>query len=86
MSTPLWVALLALGTIGGLGLALVVWLVHIELRERRRARFLAQLAARYRRELPAAATDASSRKVTVDDLIARIRSEGRPVRLDWDGE
>jgi len=79
--------------IGGLGVGLVVWLVRSELRERRKARYFAQLSAQYQRQPqalsaaePAPAEEAPSRSITVGELVARIEAEGLPVRLRWEGD
>jgi len=90
----LWSAIVAIAIVGGLGVVLVGWLVRSELQERRRAKLLAQLSERYRKArpaLPATASEPSpqvqlptSRKVTVDELVARLEAEGRSVRLNWE--
>jgi hypothetical protein len=91
MHAPLWLSLFFLGVICGLGVWLATWLICGEVRERRRERATAQLT-RYRRGLSAAspsrstATDPPSQKITVNHLIARIQTEGQPVRLNWDDD
>jgi len=75
----LWFSLAALSVIAGLGVTLVAWLVRGELTESRRRRAVARVRRQYQRPaLPAAPT------ITVDELVARLTAEGRPVRLDWD--
>lgn len=86
----------------GLGMTLVVQLVRSKLRERRHARFLAQLAERYKqvrvlqdrpgREAqedevrPRAMAHAPRRVVMVAELVARIEADGLPVRLGRCGQ
>jgi hypothetical protein len=66
-----------LGVIGALGLALLGWLVRGELRERRSARAVADLARKYRQVPPARKADAGrQQKVTVAQLVARMRADG----------
>lgn len=92
-----WVSVAAVVVLGGLGLALVGWLVRSELQERRKARYLAQLSAQYRTARPALLASAaqepdpaprpaeSARQVvTVAELVARMEAEGLPVRLKWE--
>ena len=90
-----WVFGAAVIVLVGLGLALVVGLVRSELRQRRKARYFAQLAAQYRKARPAlpASTaqepesepnEAPRPVVTVAELVARVEAEGLPVRLKWD--
>lgn len=72
--------------VAGLGLTLVAWLVRAELRQRRHARFVAQLSVRYRTNRPALPSASRpqpqetqpSREISVDELVARIRAEGAP--------
>lgn len=69
-----------------LGLMLVAWVVRSRLRERRRARFVAQLSAQYRKarpalpvvvreSRPASEERLSGRKITVDELVTRLEVE-----------
>lgn len=85
MPTPTWFALFTVGATAGLGLMLATWLIRTEIRERRKARFLRSLRPQHPKKQPTTA-DTSSRTVTVNDLVGRIRSEGRPVRLNRDDE
>jgi hypothetical protein len=72
------VSLLAL--VGGLVATGLTWIARSVLRNRRKARAVAGLAAQLRaRERRVQ----SSRRVIVDELLARAEAEGRPVRLNW---
>lgn len=87
-----WLLLLAAALVGGFSLALAAWLIRSRLRERRKARYFAELSAQYQKPRPALrATEEpprhdqpDSRMVTVEELMARIESEGLAVRLRWD--
>lgn len=89
-----WVFVAAAVVLGGLGLALVIWLVRSHLRERRKARYLAQLSAQYRRARPALRASEAQEPdpepqtprpmVTVAELVARVEAEGLAVRLNWE--
>jgi len=77
----------ALAVVGGLGVLLVIWMVRSELRERRKARYLRQLSAQYRKQPRAfPAEEPPQQKITVEELVARIESEGLLVRLRWNDE
>ena len=80
----LWVSLSAVVVVG-LGVALVVWLVRSELRERRRRQAVARFLREYRKE-PRPLPASRSQKVTVDELVARVEAEGLAVRLQWGEE
>lgn len=93
---PSWVFGAAVVVLVGVGLALVVWLVRSELRERRKAQCLARLSEQYRNTRPASVAMESEdrgpaarpegvphRTVTVADLVARVEAEGLAVRLQW---
>jgi hypothetical protein len=63
------------------------------MRERRKARYFAQLSAQYRKEpkalpeaepLPVDDEDGARQMVTVAELVARIEGEGLPTRLRWE--
>ena len=81
---------MAIVLVGGLGVVIVVWLVRSELRERRRRLAVAKFLKQYRKERPALLgspakpPEPESRKVTVDELVARVEAEGLAVRLRWD--
>ena len=85
-----WLPGAAVVVVGNLGVMLVVWLVRSELRERRKARYFAQLSAQYRKGRPALPAsepkqpEPLNRKVTVEELVARVEAEGLSVRLRWD--
>jgi hypothetical protein len=68
--------------VAGLVIVFVGWCVRSELRSRRKARYLAQLSARYRLN---GRTAEPRRPVTVDELVTRIAAEGLAVRLQWGG-
>lgn len=69
---------------------LLVCIVRGEPRERRKARYLAQLSAQYRKARPALPAgepkqpESPNHKVTVEELVTRLTAEGLPVRLRWD--
>jgi hypothetical protein len=77
----MWAWMTATLVVTGL-VAVSGWLVRSHLRDRRRARYLARLSARYqsaRPALPAASEpQPPSQKVTVDELVARLETEGLP--------
>ena len=79
----LWVSFSAVAALGGLGVTPVVWLVRSELREYRRRR-TAKRFLEACREQPRALPAELSPKVTVAELVARVESEGLPVRLRWE--
>lgn len=89
-----WWLAAAVVVVGGLVVGLVVWSVRSRLRERRKARYFAQLSAQYRKEpkaLPVAESPPAQeheprRMVTVEELVAKLESEGLPTRLNWNGD
>ena len=89
-----WLSFVAVVAVVGLGAGLVGWLIRSKLRERRKARYFAQLSAQYRKARPALlgakelpSRDESPRTaVTVDELVARLEAEGLATRLRWDKE
>lgn len=90
---PWWLGASLAAVVGVLGAGLVVWWIRTRLRERRKARYFAQLTAQYRKEpkaLPVAETPPTQehelrRMVTVEELVARLEGEGLATRLNWDG-
>jgi len=66
----LWVSLTELTVIGGLGVTLMVWLVHAALRERRKKRAIERFLA---------SAGPSRQAVTVDEMVAPVEAEGLPV-------
>jgi len=79
---PMWLCLVALGVMAGLGMAGLTLLIRTGWRRRRRARTAAKIAAAYRRHKTA--SNEPGQPVTVDELIARNLAEGRAVRLNWE--
>jgi hypothetical protein len=84
----LWWFATAVAVLVSLGLALAAWLIRSELRERRKARYFAGLAAQYRKKPPAlpvaepqSATEPSS-PITVGELVARIKGEASPTSAE----
>lgn len=82
MSAPQWASLASVIALVALGLVLVVWLIRSKRQDRRRARAIAQLAAKYRRTQPK--TTWPDEPVTVAELVERNLAEGRAVRLNWE--
>jgi hypothetical protein len=87
-----WASVSSLTVIAGLAAISIVWLVRHQVRQRRRARHLARLAAHYRKQPPAlpagqpAPIDSPDREITVAQLIARTQAEGLPIRLNWNDQ
>jgi len=95
-----WLVIVGLAPIAGLGVVLVTRLVRNHVRERRKARYFAELSAQHQKKALSrgSTTDAKAnqrtsrvaaapvRAVTVEELVARIEGEGLPVRLRWDGD
>jgi hypothetical protein len=87
METAFW---LSVSVLVALGLSPVVWVVRSALRERRKARFAAEMAA-YSRKMRTVVPDGEptpddqmpSKQITVAELVARIEAEGLAVRLGW---
>jgi hypothetical protein len=87
-----WLWLFAVTLVGGLAAGFAGWLIRSKLRERRKARYFAELSAKYQNPRPAlpVATEPlrpeepARRIVTVEELVARTKGEGLPVRLKWD--
>lgn len=93
-----WVIIVGLAPVVGLGVVLVTWLVRSQVRERRKARYFADLSAQYQKKAlsrgsttdteanqrTSGAAAAPVRAVTVQELVVRIEKEGLPVRLSWD--
>jgi type II secretory pathway pseudopilin PulG len=63
-------------TVGAVALG---WVRSVR-RDRRRARYLATLKARYE---PPRRTQPAGEPVTVQQLVARVQREGLPVRPNW---
>ena len=87
-----WASLASLTVIAGLAAVGIVWLIRQQVRQRRRARHLARLAAHYRKQPPAlpagqpTPVDPPDQEITVAQLIARTQAEGLPVRLNWNDQ
>jgi hypothetical protein len=85
-----WASLASLTVIAGLAAVGIVGLIRHQVRQRRRARHLARLAAHYRKQPPALPAgqptpiDSPDQEITVAQLIARTQAEGLPIRLNWD--
>jgi len=93
-----WLVIVGLAPIVAFAVVLVTWLVRSHVRERRKARYFAELSAQYQTKALSrgSTTDAEANQrtprtagtpggaITVEELVARIEGEGLPVRLRWD--
>jgi hypothetical protein len=88
MDIAFWVSV---SVLAALALSPVVWLVRSALRQRRKAKFAAEMMACCRKIRaglpdgePTPEDDPPDKQVTVAELVARIEGEGLAVRLGWE--
>ena len=93
---PLWLSITSLSVGMGLLVWFIAWLVRSDLRERRRQEAMQRFRDKYQQEPPALPAGreqppreqngdtAPKRRLTVDELVAKLQAEGLPTQLTWE--